>query len=368
MIIWNNGFRASRKAMLSCRYAFALSFFHSFILYFFTSCSQDQVPPEEPKPEKQEKAIAFSGNMMEEEVTRAETPLETYTTSFRVWAIKNNGPQENPYSTYQMVMPEYRVRYVDNSSSATNSSGWEYILTAYPDQTPKYWDMEAKAYRFFGIAEMSATPGTWVHNASDHTYTCHVDATNEEEAPFYTHLWFSTGDPNDYPTRQFGQPVTLEFIKPFAEVQFKFTFANPSVTPTPMLEDYDFRPLTTGQRIAMTGTVVITFPITGTETQESWESTPDPEYKKFLTAFTVPDTGYKVFPIRNQCAYKLTVAVNGVDKDCTVPAQYMNWNPGYRYTYIFKVNDDGSVKLESVEVGVTTWTDVPPVDYNLYNW
>ena len=343
--------------------------FFTLLSSLFTSCSQEQVSPdpEEQKPT----AIAFNGSLKEEEVTRATTPLEDYTTSFRVWAYKNMSETAGVYGNTQMVFPGFTVRWINNSAatSTTNSDGWEYILDEHPDQQPKYWDWSAKAYRFFGSAEMSATPGTWEHiteGTERYKYTCTPDATSAEDAPFYTHLWFSNGNATDYPTRQFGQLVTLEFIKPFAEVVFRFTYSNPDATPLPAIEEADFRPLTEGQRIALMGEVEITFPITGAATQETWESTP--EYTKFLTAFTTKDTPYEVFPIRNQGAYRLTVTVNGADKECIVPDSYTNWSPGYRYTYVFKVNDEGGVELETVKMGVTTWTNVTPVDYNLYNW
>ena len=119
----------------------------------FTSCSQEQVSPdpEEQKPT----AIAFNGSLNEEEVTRATTPLEDYTTSFRVWAYKNMSETAGVYGNTQMVFPGFTVRWINNSAatSTTNSDGWEYILVAYPDQTPKYWDWYAKAYRFFGVPE-----------------------------------------------------------------------------------------------------------------------------------------------------------------------------------------------------------------------
>ena len=112
------------------------------------ACSSDHVT-EPQKPEPLQTVIAFSANQQDEEVTRAgSTPLQnTGVTSFRVWAIKN---MDDVFATYQTVMEEYRVRYAANSSgsSTTNSNSWDYILTAYPDQTPKYWDWSAKAYRF----------------------------------------------------------------------------------------------------------------------------------------------------------------------------------------------------------------------------
>lgn len=345
--------------------------------WVFFSCSSEQVDLDPGTGKQEPVAIAFNGNLSEEEVTRATRPLEEYTKAFRVWAYKNTSVNAGSYGNPQMVFPGFTVKWLNNSaaSSTTNTDGWEYILNEHPEQSPKYWDWSSKAYRFFGSAEMSATPGSWEHiteGTERYEYTCNPDATSAGDAPFYTHLWFSNGNATDYPTRQFGQLVTLEFIKPFAEVQFKFTYANPDADPTPMLEDPDFRPLDSEKRIALTGTVTITFPITGKGTQETWNSTP--EYSKYLTSFTTPSTStaywYTVFPIPSQGAYKLTVTVNGADKDCTVPAQYMTWSPGYRYTYIFKVNDEGGVELDNVNIAVKNWQtdEETTAQYNLYNW
>ena len=327
--------------------------------------------------------IAFSASQQEEQVTRAGsgTPLEDYTTSFKVWGYKNMSYNDGTgaYGDLQTVMEEYTVDWVNNTAgtTTTNSDGWEYLLLTHPDQSIKYWDFNAKAYRFFGSAEMSATPGKWTRTTEEgkdvYKYECNIDATNAADAPFYSHLWFSTGNTTDYPTRQFGKPVVLEFVKPLAEVRFKFTYSDPNMSPQPMLEDPDFRPVTPERRIAVTGTMTITFPIEGTATQESWESAPDDHSSKYLVSFTTPSTSsaekwYMVLPIRGQGAYKLTVTVNGADKDCTVPAEYMTWQPGYRYTYIFKVNDEGGVELQAVNIGVKNWNTVTPADYNLYNW
>ena len=328
-----------------------------FILIIFTSCSSDQY-----EPEVKHTLIAFSANQQEQEVTRAgSTPLSDYTTYFRVWGFKNMS------TGTQTVFPGYAVQWETGSaqSSTTNTQGWDYILMAYPDQTPKYWDFEAQAYRFFAVAEMSATPGTWTTTTDTHSYTCTVNANNAEDAPFYTHLWYSNGNATDYPTRQFGQPVTLEFIKPFAEVRFMFTYSDPSAEPLPMLEDPDFRPVNS-QRIATAGEVTISFPIQGTEKQESWTSTVDDT--RYLLAFTVPKTLYTVLPVMGQNAYVLNVTVNGEDKTCNVPAQYMKWSPGYRYTYLFKVNEDGGVELDQVSIGVKNWEEGGNKEHIIYNW
>ena len=329
--------------------------------------------------------IAFSASQQEEQVTRAGsgTPLETYTKSFKVWGYKNMSYNDGTgaYGDLQTVMEEYIVDWVNNTAgtTTTNSDGWEYLLLTHPDQSIKYWDFNAKAYRFFGSAEMSAVPGIWKDNSTaspkNYEYTCKADATNAGDAPFYTRLWFSNNS-----TKPYGQPVVLEFVKPLAEVRFKFTYSDPNMIPLPMLEDPDFRPLNPEKLIAMYGTVTITFPIEGTETQESWTSSPDYS-SKYLISFTKPSTSsaenwYTVLPIigpdkgeeKGQGAYKLTVTVNGADKDCIVPAEYMTWQPGYSYTYIFKVNDEGGVELDNVAIGVKNWAIEKESEYLIYNW
>jgi len=316
--------------------------------------------------------------MQQQEVTRAETPLETFTQSFRVWAYKNMEESVGDYSGTQTVMEEYTVDWISGTAytTTTNTDGWEYILQGHPDQSIKYWDFDAEAYRFFGIAEMSSIHGTWdkTTDPDAYKYTCSLDASIDQDAPFYSKLWFSDNTGSE---KLYGQPVKLEFTKPFAEVRFFFTYSDPTATPKPMLEDPDFRPVTADEHIATVGTVTIIFPIQGTETTESWESAPDYS-TKYLLSFTTPwkeatstipeGPWYKVLPIASQGAYILKVTVNGADKTCTVPAQYMTWGPGYRYTYIFKVNDEGGVELDEVHVGVKNWENGGEKDHIIFNW
>ena len=346
------------------------------------ACSSGQVP-EPQKPEPLQTVIAFSANQQDEEVTRAgSTPLQnTGVTSFRVWAFKNNGPQGNPYSTYQTVMNEYRVRYADNSagSSTTNSNSWDYILIAYPDQTPKYWDWSAKAYRFFAVTGTSAD-ATVTQNTTDGTYETSftANALNESSTPYYSKLWFS----DNTGTNLFGEAVTLKFIKPLAKVRFIVRVVKNSENELdPTLKDYSFHPMAEGKDIYTNCTYTVTYPITGNVTEESWEttefdeltsmaelSTPWKEGDNSVTPAIPAGPWYTVVPNRNQGAYEFSLTVNGEEKDCTVPAQYMVWLPSYSYTYIFKINESGGVELDMVHTGVINWNDGGEQKYDLYNW
>ena len=348
------------------------------------ACSSNQVP----EPEKQGTAIAFSANQQEEEVTRAgSTPLQnTGINSFRVWAIKN---MDDGFTTYQMVMNEYRVRYAENSSgsSTTNSNNWDYILIAYPDQTPKYWDSEAKAYRFFAVTgETTVTGEATVPPATDGTFQSYkasfnADATNPEMTPYYSKLWFSTGNTTLYPTREFGKPVQLEFMQPFAKVRFMVILSDPS-QPL-LLEKDDFRPTTPGRSIAKKADITITYPMKGSETTEQFEVVAnsvtqtlgsfnqrwtETDETSVLPATTENHYWETVIPATNQGTYTYKITVDGEEKSCIVPEQYMDWLPGYSYTYIFKVKGDGGVELATVRTSFTDWQEGVDKEIQLYNW
>jgi hypothetical protein len=46
----------------------------------------------------------------------------------------------------------------------------------------------------------------------------------------------------------------------------------------------------------------------------------------------------------------------------------MQWLPGYSYTYIFKVNEEGGVEFGSAEYAVTPWIETGGVNASVYNW
>lgn len=363
---------------------------------------------EPPTPVKTEVAISFSGSESQEEVmTRAAgKPLhDAGANQFAVWGYKNLSIDAGVYGTKQTVFPGYKVKWYDGSAATTttNSSGWEYILTDFADQTIKYWDFSAKAYRFFGVTGTpSGAEGTY---GGDETYwtsgsygtyeiTLSADASSTEgmaATPYFSRLWFSTGNEENYPDKQFGKPVTLEFLKPFARVRFIFKYAYPregiklsaiSFKPTADIDEEDDSKKV---KIARKGTVTIHYPKEGAETKEWYtmavNSDPDPEVNKALTAFTEDydpeddgktytetDKGwYMVLPILTQGSYTLSVNVNGEPKTAVVPAEYMKWLPGYSYTYIFKITDEGGVEIGWVEYAMTPWTEME-ADHTVYNW
>lgn len=360
-----------------------------------SSSSDDGAGTTPPQPTTTEVAITFSGHEEEEQAVsrgayrRAGTPLSESATTFTVWGYKNMNESAGNYSGLQTVFPGYTVNWISGSAASTtsNSNGWEYVAqqTSGDEQTIKYWDWGAKAYRFFAV-----TAGT-THEANApsgrHTFSMQADASpvrdgegtaeekiaaNIAEAPFFSHLWFSTGNVGDYPDKQFGKPVILEFLKPFARVRFLFNYSY--AAEGVKLTNVSFKP-TNDSKIALKGSVTVSYSLTGTATRESYTTTPKeaPAAEEVLDAFTeeyIPEgteKWYIVFPTLSQGSYTMHVTVNGTSKTAVVPAEYMSWKPGYSYTYIFKITDEGGVDIDLVQSAVTPWTDME-IDNTVYNW
>ena len=363
-----------------------------------TACSHDSYEsrPDDDVPVVDTRtAISFSGQQGEEQevnqgtnrangMTRAGTPLSETATSFKVWGFKNMSFSNNSYGDLQTVFPGYIVNWLSGSSSASNSNGWEYVAQQTgndPEQTIKYWDWGAKAYRYFAVTggltpNTNATYGENEASYKAYEFTMTADCSTNENAsatPFYSHLWFSTGQLPTYNDKQFGKAVQLEFLKPFARVRFLFNYSY--AAEAVKVTNPSFKPTDGSKKIARKGTFKVTYPLTGTKTSEWYTATKNanPAEDEELEAFTeeyIPEgteKWYLVFPVDAQGSYTMTVNVNNVEKTAVVPAEYMTWKPGYSYTYIFKITEDGGVVIDLIQTAVTPWTDME-ITHEVYNW
>lgn len=358
-------------------------------------CSGDGGGGMEPVPQPEAGvAISFGGNMQaDQSVTRAETetPLKDQgVTTFTVWGFKNT--DDSPYTAYQEVFPGYRVQWFDNSAATTttNTNGWEYVNRQLPgdiEQTIKYWDWGAYAYRFMAVTG-SGVNGKTVTTGSPATtsyeLTFDADSDNPTTTPYYSRLWYSEiGNPY-----KIGKPVTLVFVKPLSYVRFMFIFEDPTDAASTELTDKSFRPYN-GTIIKRKGKITVSYPLTGTSTTETvtvsagaggfdaftqdyYESvskTGDVVTSPYYGAIeSAVNTIYTVLPTPDgQSNYILEVNVDGEPKSTMVPAEYMTWLPGYQYTYIFKVHVDGGVTIDSVQSAFTPWI-VESKDRTVYNW
>lgn len=361
----------------------------------------DPTPTPTPEEPDANVPILFSASQPEEEnVTRGNGLEEKNVTSFKVYGFKNMSydPESGSYGEPQIVFPGYTVKWITNSAYTTtsNTDGWEYVNQQAHDQeeqTIKYWDWSANAYRFLGVAGATRTnvvTGQEVTKGSIQYYevTYKADARKEDEVPYYSHLWFSTGNPDVYPQRQFGQPVQLEFIKPLSKVRFMFIFEDPSKAEDTELTNKHFLP-TDHSSIKIKGNVTVSYPLTGTSLTETFAASGEPEgmteFKyDYYTSVTKNNEGvvvapylgadesnvnfvYTVFPAPNQGSYTLHVYVNGEPKTTVVPAEYMEWKPGYQYTYVFKIHVDNGVSISSVQSAFTEWK-YSSADHTVHNW
>ena len=375
------------------------------LMGLIVSCSQEQL--EEPEVEA---AISFGGNLQEDaEVvagTRAETSLaESGITSFKVWAYKNMTAE------IQTVMPGFTVNYLGGAHSTnSNAAGWEYVgqqPTNGLEQTIKYWDLNAQAYRFFAIAGDNGTYEAHGGNENDDKFTLPMDGSTPEKAaatPYYSELWFKTTDQLvDGIAPLYKQPVKLQFCTPFAKVRFMFRFADPTLTRNSLM-DVNFLPssaititrdgndevtavtVTESNNIAVKGTYTVSYPVTGNGTAMTGPTYTVATTGGYLTAFTqdyyeteessdqLAEYWYYVLPYQESPAintpgnYTLTATLNGKIKAAVVPEQYMKWLRGYTYTYIFKVTEVDGIAFDEVQVFVNQWKTGGTKDHNVYNW
>lgn len=329
-----------------------------------------------------EAPITFSSALADStNVTRSETPLEQKVKAFTVFGYKNMSASSNSYGASQQVFTTggYRVAWTSNSvaTTTTNTHDWEYVgqqLSTEEEQTIKYWDWSAKAYRFFAVANVSSDntfSGTYLTTPTPaYKVTFTADATNEineANTPYYSHLWFSTGNMAVYPDKAFGKPVKLVFLKPLCKVNFRFIFEDPNDATSTFLTNMSFRP-TDGKLIKLEGSVNITYPLEGSATAEEVAVTSaDTDAAMATEGMTEDNHRYTVLPASNQGTYTLTVSVNGEPKSAVVPAEFMEWKPGVEYTYIFKIHVDKGVSISSVQSAFTQWTEHKK-ETTIYNW
>ena len=346
--------------------------------------------------------ITFSSALADSAaVTRSETPLELTAHAFTVFGYKNMTASGNSYGDAQQVFTTggYRVTWTANSAATTttNTHDWEYVgqqPAGQEEQTIKYWDWSARAYRFFAVAEVSdgntgaggnggntgaggngsstvagtnAISGTYNSGATAYTVTFKADANDEATTPYYSHLWFSTGNKAEYPDKEFGKPVKLVFLKPLCKVSFRFIFEDPDDETGTTLTDMSFRP-TNGTSIKLESNVSITYPLEGSATAEEVAVTSaEGDAAMAAEGMTTDNHTYSVLPATGQGTYTLTVSVNGEPKTAVVPAEFMEWKPGVEYTYIFKIHVDMGVSISSVQSAFTPWTDHNQTTI-IYNW
>ncbi len=359
----------------------------SLIALTLTSCSGDSEDSYQAPIATAQTAISFSGNLPESKTVTRSQGLESQATTFQVWGYKNDAFENSSYTSYQTVIPGFTVNYGANTAYTTtsNKSDWEYVGQA-AGQDIKYWDWNAKAYRFFAVAGATTAYSAYTPNgpydpnganeankltAATVSFTADCTTAEKETAtPFFSRLWFSTGNTTDYPDKGWGQPVKLEFLKPFAQVTVEFHDSEGILWANEKIESFSFKPTDSEKKIANKGNVVVSYPLIGADTQETLAVTADGYMAAGITNTNLASRTQTVLPTGTDLG-TFTIAVKLADTDqktAVVPAAYMQWKPGYSYTYIFKVSGETPVVLEVVLVAIKNWAIGSEFNHEVYNW
>lgn len=130
----------------------------------FTGCSNNEYVGDQPEAfNGTDGAIAFSmgkANTTRVDPIGGEAAAEKLNKQFWVYGWKTvEGSVPNP----QLVFKNYKVTYLKDSRSSSNTNGWEYVGITIPGASPtqtqtiKYWDYSADHYDFEAYSYNSST-------------------------------------------------------------------------------------------------------------------------------------------------------------------------------------------------------------------
>lgn len=296
--------------------------------------------------------IAFSTLSTEEQevTTRATSALNR---DFQVYGFKTT-------ETYvQTVFNNYTVAYADGSAgtSEDNSNNYYYI-GAVQGQTIKYWDLSAEKYQFFAFCPKKAATVTGTTLSDGETMAVKMsipDASTSE--CLYTEL--KTVEKSDY-----KNVVQMVFLRPIAQVRYRFVISDGVDKNSVKIEESSFAPANSEEKIYTGGEVTVTHSTTGTTLAINGTTE--------LNAFTKHDTEgnyYSVLPVGSTPygAFTLKALVSGVEKEATVPSEYMQWQPNHRYTYVFQIIDN-SMTIVFVDMVEDDWIYGGYTQDEQYHW
>lgn len=375
------------------------------------SCSDEgTVLPEPPSTA----AISLGADVGEATtVTRAvQTGLHTYTGTFRVTGYKYTDTDG-----LQDVMTDYSVKW-----EGTPSGGcWNYVDNTL-DQGTKYWDFASRYYRFTAYVPQRPVP-TYRYNvqsetvqqnghnvvevsftglsslkiyndSTTHQEICRTiasgDTVSMQDLPLASDLWHGTVENLWNETADTIETVRLNFRIPFSKVRVMFMRSGDSklTARKATVTDVTFSPVITSSdqhAVATEGGIGITYPLDLSDTIVTTSTTisatsegltfdnltrADDENES-ITVGILDEIGrpypaspeYLLLPrIGEGTPFRLTATINGKEQTCIVPAEYMEWQPGYEYTYIFKIlsgadDDDDDDDDTDVEFDVEEGTE-----------
>lgn len=298
--------------------------------------------------------IAFSTLSTEEQevTTRATSALNR---DFQVYGFKKA-------ETYvQTVFNNYTVAYADGSAGTSEDNSYNYYyIGAAQGQTIKYWDLSAEKYQFFAFCpkEAATVTGTTLSDGETMAVKMRIPDASTSEC-LYTEL--KTVEKSDY-----RKVVQMEFLRPIAQVRYRFVIRDDVDKNSVKIEESSFAPANSEEKIYTGGEVRVTHSAKGTTLAINGTTVLEGN------AFTTPDTEgnyYSVLPVGSTPygAFTLKALVSGVQKEATVPREYMQWQPNHRYTYVFQIIDN-SMTIVFVDMVEDDWIYGGYTQDEQYHW
>lgn len=296
-------------------------------------------------------------------------PASPLNADFIVWGYKTTAD-----ASAQMVFNKYQVKYQAGTANTTesNTHDYEYVVG---NQTIKYWDFGASEYNFWG-----ATGGTF---SSDGTVLTIPDLSQSLTEPSVKDKLFSS---LYHRSPVSSDVVQLQFKRPYAKVRVLFYTDEPlaeMMFNTIGIDHITFRP-STGE-ISTAGTLEVTYSSKG-NASENYSVTQTASVANFgfkdvtldkdhglssndaVIAEPIGGTEYYyVIPNNYNVPFILSAVIDDETKTATIPAAYMNWQPNYSYTYIFKITDAGK-KIEIFDVKIDPWQYGGSQEEEWRNW
>lgn len=362
----------------------------------FTGCANDEYVGDQRNPGEQNGAIAFSTKSTN--TVRAESTESTGKNAatklhdqFWVYGWKTGSDINTP-----LVFNNYKVEYSENSTSPSNTKGWEYVGKG-TNQTIKYWDYSASQYDFEAYSKTTGSvvrkdEGDYVvtqlnspadlYFAQKNTMSKPADGGKYEvvtlkfqsvlskiRVGFYETIpGYSVKIDGFYPPQSDENPNgfadasnTERFVAwcPNKEAKTNHPFvvtydnnATPAVTKAAKTTDgsyYAFNEdgytldaqLTLGTNLRTQDQIGET---SSTVTWDKIDNNNKPIYTYFIPQNQLQNG--KVKEMKIKVDYTLTstdgsgeqIKVKGAT--AIVPAEYLKWKPNTAYTYIFKISDN----------------------------
>ncbi len=365
---------------------------------WFAACSQDEDISNTPPTEQNQIPITFGSDIDDAQPaqTRA-TPLGSLKNNFVFSGYKHFDAECKDVATRQTVFSAYEMNFDAALANTTtdNTSGWYYVGINNTHSTPsfvqtiKYWDHSATAYRFFAISGAYDDVKN-IENGTKRQLSIYVDGQNEDDpailpkdktTPYVSQTLV-------VPNADFNKPVVLKFYKPFARVRFILVDEQgKAITAASPLAQYidktsfSFRPTATDRRVAYEGSLISTHELTGLTPKHKLEVDMTSGYTTYSNGITIPyeaaganyafvtDTEkerwwHVIPPATKYGTFTLSFLYNGKTRSAVVPAEYMDWQYAYAYTYVFKVNQEEVhfdpylftyTQWQSGYTGTTTW-------------